>query len=193
VTRVLLIRHGETEWSRTRRHTGTTDLPLLPEGEAAARRLAPRLAGERPSLVLSSPLVRARRTAELAGLHPRVNADLREWDYGEYEGLTTLEIRAVRPDWDLWRDGCPGGETAREVGARVDEVLALVAAHARDETSILVAHGHVLRVLGARWIGLDPSAGGRLALDTAAVCELGLERERRVLRRWNDRAHLRDP
>ncbi len=190
--RVLLIRHGETEWSRTRRHTGSTDLPLLPEGERAARSLRPRLADERLDLVLTSPLQRARRTAELAGLDGAVDDDLREWDYGEYEGRRTVDIREERPGWDLWRDGAPGGEDAAAVGARVDRVIARVL-DAEVETAALVAHSHLLRVLAARWIELDPSAGGRLVLATAALSELGFERERRVILRWNDTGHLGEP
>ncbi len=192
--RIVLIRHGETEWSRSGRHTGRTDLPLLPEGERAARAASTRLAGESIGLVLTSPLLRARRTAELAGLGAaaRPDDDLREWDYGDYEGLTTPEIREGRPGWDQWRDGCPGGESAAEVGERADRVIARVLASGAEHAA-LVAHGHLLRVLAARWAELDPSAGGRLALSTAAVCELGFERERRVVLLWNDTSHLRDP
>jgi len=187
--KVLLIRHGETEWSRDRRHTGVTDLPLLPEGEAAARALAPRLAEEDFDLVLASPLLRARETAELAGLAPELDPDLREWEYGEYEGRTTAEIREERPGWDQWRDGCPGGESAADVGARTDRVIARVLDSGAD-TVALVAHGHLLRVLGARWIEQDPAVGGRITLSTAAVCELGFERERRVIARWNETGHV---
>ncbi len=190
--RILLIRHGETEWSRTRRHTGRSDLPLEPAGEAAARALRPRLAGEAYGLVLSSPLRRAWRTAELAGLAPAADDDLREWDYGAYEGRTTPEIREERPGWDLWRDGCPDGEDAAAVGARVDRVIARVL-DAEPELAVLVAHSHLLRVLAARWIELDPSAGGRLVLATTALSELGFERERRVILRWNDTGHLGEP
>lgn len=196
--RLLLVRHGQTEWSRTGRHTGRTDLPLEPEGEAAARSLAPRLAAEAPfALVLSSPLARARRTAELAGLEPALDPDLQEWDYGEYEGRATSEIREERPGWDIWADGVRGGETVDEVGARADRAIqrALERALAAgpDATAVLVAHGHLLRILGARWLGLPASAGGRLALSTAALCVLGFERERRVVWRWNDTGHLGEP
>ena len=194
--RLLLIRHGETEWSRTRRHTGRTDIPLEPEGEAAARRLRPRLADETFAIVLSSPLQRAWRTAELAGLGDRARRedDLQEWDYGDYEGRSTADIRKERPGWDVWRDGCPGGETVEEVGARADRVIArALEAAGEDGTAALVAHGHLLRILGARWAELGASAGGRLALSTAAVCELGHERERRVVLRWNDTGHLEEP
>lgn len=194
--RLLLIRHGETEWSRTRRHTGRTDIPLEPEGVAAARRLRPRLTDEPFAIVLASPLQRAWRTAELAGLGDRAQRedDLQEWDYGDYEGRSTADIREERPGWDVWRDGCPGGETVEGVGERADRVIArALAATREDGTAALVAHGHLLRILGARWVGLDASAGGRLALSTAAVCELGHERERRVVLRWNDTGHLGDP
>jgi len=196
--RVLLIRHGETEWSVAKRHTGRTDLPLLPEGEASARRLAPRVARERPfGLVLSSPLARARRTAELAGLEPELDPDLQEWDYGDAEGRTTAEIRETRPGWSVWDEGPRGGETAADVGARADRVIARVldagTGAGGDATAVLVAHGHLLRILAARWIELPASAGGRLALGTAAVCVLGFERERRVVLRWNDTSHLGEP
>ena len=190
--RILLIRHGETEWSRDRRHTGRTDLPLLPEGERAAAALRPRLEAERFDLVLTSPLARARRTAELAGLDAAVDEDLREWDYGDYEGRRTVDIREERPGWDLWRDGAPGGEDAAQVGARTDRVIARVL-DARPELAALVAHSHLLRTLAARWAELDPSAGGRFVLGTAALSELGFERERRVILRWNDTSHLVEP
>ncbi|MDP9384712.1 MAG: histidine phosphatase family protein [Actinomycetota bacterium] len=196
MARLLLIRHGETEWSRTRRHTGRTDISLEPAGEAAARALGPLLADEEIAVVLSSPLARAWRTAELAGLGDRAQRDddLVEWDYGEYEGRATAEIRLERPGWDVWRDGCPGGEAVEAVGARADRAIARAeAAAGEDGTAALFAHGHLLRILGARWIGLDASAGGRLALSTAALCELGHERERRVLWRWNDTRHLGEP
>ncbi|HEX8101382.1 MAG TPA: histidine phosphatase family protein, partial [Solirubrobacteraceae bacterium] len=143
-------------------------------------------------LVLTSPLQRARRTAELAGLDAAVDDDLREWDYGAYEGRTTAEIREDRPGWDLWRDGCPDGEDAAAVGARADRVIARVL-DARPETAALVAHSHLLRTLAARWIELAPSAGARLVLGTAALCELGFERERRVILRWNDTSHVGQP
>ena len=191
--RVLLIRHGETEWSRARRHTGRTDIPLLPDGERDARALGARLSAEEqaPDLVLVSPLQRARRTAELAGLPAgpdHLEPDLQEWDYGDYEGRTTDAIREERPGWYLWTDGCPDGEDAAAVGARADRVIARVLGE-RHELAALVAHGHFLRTFAARWMELDPSAGGGLALGLAALGEVGFERERRVLVRWNDRAH----
>lgn len=192
--RVLFVRHGETEWSLSGRHTGRTDLPLLPEGEAAARALGPRLATEAPyALVLGSPLARARRTAELAGFSPELDPDLQEWDYGEAEGRSTVEMRKTRPDWEIWSDGPPGGETVEDVGARVDRVIDRVLAAGDDATVLLFAHGHFGRIFGARWMGAPASSGGRLVLSTAAVCVLGFERKRRVVREWNDTSHLREP
>jgi broad specificity phosphatase PhoE len=187
---VLLVRHGQTEWSLNGRHTGSTDIPLTDEGRAQARALGERLAGREFALVLSSPLGRARETAELAGLGARaqVREDLIEWDYGEYEGVTTAEIRARDPDWLLWRDGCPGGETAADVGARVDRVIAEVRAAEGD--CALFAHGHVLRVLAARWIELAPEEGGSFGLSTATVSVMGWEREVPVFWLWNGAAHL---
>lgn len=188
--RVILIRHGETEWSRSGQHTGRTDLPLLPEGERAASAVKARLGDSGFDLVCSSPLTRARRTAELAGLGAfELDDDLREWDYGDYEGRTTPDIREERPGWDVWRDGCPGGETLAEVAARADRVIARVVESGAARVA-LVAHGHLLRVLGARWGELDASAGGHLALGTAALCELGFERDRRVIWLWNDTGHI---
>jgi probable phosphoglycerate mutase len=188
---IVLVRHGPTEWSVSGRHTGTTDLPLTDDGREIAGRLHDRLAGYDFSLVLSSPLARARETAELAGLGDRVelDRDLREYEYGEYEGLTTEEIREGRPGWLLWDDGVPGGETPDQVGERADRVIAR--ALQADGDVALFAHGHVLRVLGARWIEQPAACAGRLALGTAAVCELDHEREQRVIRLWNDTSHLR--
>jgi broad specificity phosphatase PhoE len=187
---VLLVRHGQTEWSLDGRHTGTTDIPLTEEGRAQARALGERLGGREFALVLTSPLGRARETCELAGLGARaqVRDDLTEWDYGEYEGVTTADIRKRDPDWLLWRDGCPGGETAAEVGARVDRVIAEV--RAADADCALFAHGHVLRVLAARWIDLAPQAGGRFGLSTATVSVMGWEREVPAFWLWNGAGHL---
>jgi broad specificity phosphatase PhoE len=182
---VWLLRHAETEWSRDGRHTGRTDVPLTEEGRARARELAHRIAGRAFALVLSSPLSRALETAELAGLVPQVRDDLVEFDYGEYEGVTTAQIREHRPDWYLWRDGCPGGETADQVGVRVDRVIAEV--RELDGDAALFAHGHVLRVLGARWVELPAQDGGRFALSTGTVCTLGYERETPVFWHWNVR------
>jgi len=180
-----LVRHGQTEWSASGRHTGRTDIPLDENGREQARELAATLAALPIALVLTSPLQRARETCALAGLGDGavVDDDLQEWDYGDYDGLTTDEIRAARPDWTLWRDGCPGGETAAQVGVRADRVIR----RARDAggDTIVFAHGHLLRVLAARWIGLGPEAGALLALTTATVSLLGWEREQAVVRRWN--------
>jgi probable phosphoglycerate mutase len=184
---VFLVRHGETEWSAGGRHTSRTDVELTEAGERAARALGERLAGREYALVLSSPLRRARDTADLAGFSGRyeVDEDLREFDYGDYEGLTTPEIREQRPDWYLWNDGAPDGETPEQVGARADRVIERVLAALPEGNVVAFAHGHLLRVLGARWIGLGAECGGRLGLDTAALCELGFERENRVLWLWN--------
>ena len=181
----MLARHGETEWSRTGRHTGRTDVPLTDEGRLQAELLAISLSGRQFERVLTSPLSRAAETCRLAGFEDRAEAreELLEWDYGEYEGLTTPEIRRERPDWFLWRDGCPGGESAEDVGERVDRLLAELS---RSRGSVaLFAHGHVLRVLAARWLGLPPADGALLALATATVSVLGWERETAVVRLWN--------
>ena len=180
---IVLLRHGETEWSRDQRHTGRTDLPLTDVGREQARAAAPLM--DRPfALVLSSPLARARDTARLAGLPvPELDDDLMEWDYGAAEGRTTAELREETAGWDIWRDGPPGGETVEAVGERADRVIARALAIEGD--TVVFAHGHLLRVLGARWLGLPPAGGASLALATAAVCELGFERERRVIERWN--------
>jgi broad specificity phosphatase PhoE len=189
---ILLVRHGETEWSRSGQHTSATDLPLLDEGTARAEALGRRLAGRSFALALSSPLTRARETARLAGLAgaTEVTDDLRELGYGDYEGRTTLEIRAERPGWDLWRDGAPRGEPLAAAAARVDRVIARAERAGGDV--VLFAHGHILRILGARWLGLAPEAAASLALSTAALCDLGYERERRVIWLWNDTSHHAD-
>jgi probable phosphoglycerate mutase len=183
---VVLVRHAETEWSREKRHTGRTDLPLTERGREAARALAQRLRGQRFALVLVSPLLRARETCELSGLGERAQTrdDLMEWDYGEYEGLTTPEILAERPDWLLWRDGCPGGERAEDVGARADRVIAEL--RAADGEVAVFSHGHMLRVLGARWIELEPQLGRRLGLFTGAICVLSSEHGAAIIARWNE-------
>ena len=182
---IVLARHGETEWSRDGRHTGRTDIPLTDDGRRQARLLGESLSEWSFGRVLSSPLERALETCRLAGLGDSVEttADLLEWDYGEYEGITTPQIRESRPDWYLWRDGCPGGEQLRDVGARADRVIAAIAD--ADQDVALFAHGHILRVVAARWIGLGPEAGALLALNTATLSVLGFERETRVVRRWN--------
>jgi probable phosphoglycerate mutase len=182
---VLLLRHGQTEWSLNGRHTGTTDIPLTEDGRAQARALHDRLAGRDFALVLTSPLGRARETAELAGLGDRaqVRDDLLEWDYGEYEGLTTPEIRTDRPDWFLWRDGAPGGEMPHDVAARCDRIIAEV--RAVEGRVALVAHGHILRALAARWIDAPIDLGGHLHLGTGTVSVLAYEREVSVISHWN--------
>jgi probable phosphoglycerate mutase len=187
---IVLVRHGETEWSRDKRHTGLTDIPLTPVGREQALAAGRRLAGRTFALVLVSPLERARETCRLAGLLGRAETDpnLVEWDYGDYEGRSTEDIRKERPGWDVFKDGCPGGETIDEVGARADRVIERISGIEGDVA--LIAHGHLLRILAARWIGLPPTGGGLLALDTAALSELGYERERRVVQTWNGRSHL---
>jgi broad specificity phosphatase PhoE len=182
---VVLARHGETEWSRDLRHTGRTDVPLTDRGREEARMLRDALAGFSFTRLLTSPLSRAAETCRLAGLGDRAELTdaLLEWDYGDYEGITTKEIRASRPGWFLWRDGCPGGETADQVGARVDPLVAELKAGEGD--AALFAHGHVLRVLTARWLGLPAREGALFALSTATLSVLGFERETAVIRRWN--------
>jgi broad specificity phosphatase PhoE len=183
---ILLLSHGETEWSRSGKHTSTSDVPLTDEGRRRATALAARLAGRSFALVLTSPMVRARDTAALAGFDAQVEVteDLHELAYGSYEGRTTPEIREERPGWDIWNEGTPDGETFEHAGRRADRVIARALEAGGDVA--LVAHGHILRILGARWIEEPAAAGGRLMLGTAAVCELGFERERRVIVRWND-------
>jgi len=189
---LILLRHGETEWSRGGRHTGRTDIPLTPRGEAAAAALGPLLARRDIVAAFSSPAQRAVRTAEMAGLtNVKQDPDLWEWDYGGYEGLTTPQIREQRPGWYLWRDGViPGGaghpgETVQQVGERVDRVLRRVGPLLADGDVALVAHGHVLRVLTARYLRLDPSDGKLFRLDTGTISTLGLEREEPVILSWN--------
>jgi len=180
---IVLARHGETEWSREGRHTGRTDVPLTENGQRQAELLRGALSEWSFERVLSSPLERAIETCRLAGFGDaaRITEDLLEWDYGAYEGITTAEIRESRPDWDLWRDGCPGGEQAADVGRRADRVIASLG----EGDVALFAHGHVLRVLAARWLGLGPEAGALLALGTGTLSVLGYERETRVVTRWN--------
>ncbi len=193
---LFLVRHGETEWSRSGRHTGWTDVPLTERGREEARRLVPLIRSHRIGAAFVSPLQRARETAELIGLHElRVDVDLREWDYGGYEGVTTVEIQRERPDWFLFTDGvAPGppdhpGESPEQVGARADRVLAKVdAAHANTEGCVVVvAHGHFLRVLTARRLGLPASAGALFQLATGTLCRLGTEHGRPVIAGWNVR------
>jgi len=183
---VWLVRHAETEWSKSGRHTGRTNVPLTDTGRERALELAGRLDGHDFALVLSSPLDRARETARLAGLGDRceVREDLLEWDYGDYEGITTPEIREKQPGWYLWRDGVPNGETPAEVAARCDRVVEEILAV--DGDVAIFAHGHILRALGARWAEEPVRFGGRLFLSTGSVSVLGFERETRVVRLWNE-------
>jgi probable phosphoglycerate mutase len=182
-----LIRHGETEWSHDGRHTGTTDIPLTPRGEDEARALTPLMRTLRPALVLCSPRERAKRTAELAGLNiDAIDPDLSEWDYGDYEGLTSDQIHKTDPGWTIFAgDGAPGGERAGDVAIRADRVLTRSANALPGGPVVLIAHGHISRVLGARWIGLPVSGGASLLLDEAAPCVLGAEKGVPVIVHWN--------
>lgn len=178
-----LIRHGETEWSASGRHTSSTDLALTAEGERKATAVGRLLAGKEFALVLASPLRRALETCRLAGFSPEVTPDLREWGYGTYEGLTTAEIQVQSPGWTIWTGTPPGGESAEEVGARADRVIARATAAEGDVA--LFGHGHMLRVLAARWLGLEPTGGRLLALSTGSVSVLGYEHQTRVVLGWN--------
>jgi broad specificity phosphatase PhoE len=181
---VWLVRHGETEWSRDHRHTSTTDLPLLPDGERVAKGLAERLTGTEPARVLTSPRQRAQRTAELAGFpDAEVDDDLVEWAYGDYEGVTTEEIRRTVPGWTVWTHPTPGGETPEEVATRLDRVVERV--RGAGGPVLVFGHGHALRALTARWLGLPVTDGRLFRLDTATVSVLGHEREAPVVLRWN--------
>ena len=183
--KVYLLRHGETEWSLNGRHTGVTDIPLTENGRTVARLLQPVLAEETFTLVLTSPLQRARETCELAGLGKQatIESDLIEWNYGEYEGLKTEQIRLTRPGWSVFRDGCPGGESPEQVAARADRVLTKV--RATEGNVALFAHGHILRVLAARWINLSANYGEHFLLDTATLNILGYYRESPAFKIWN--------
>lgn len=183
--KVYLFRHGETEWSLNGQHTGVTDIPLTENGRRAARLLRPILAQESFTLVLTSPLQRARETCELAGLGQAANVepDLIEWNYGEYEGLKTEQIRLTRPGWSVFRDGCPGGESPEQVGARADRVLTKI--RATEGNIALFAHGHILRVLASRWINLSPKYGEHFLLHTATLNVLGYYRESPAFKIWN--------
>lgn len=179
-----LVRHGETEWSRDHRHTSHTDLPLTENGVATAGDLKSRLAGEEFQLVLTSPLRRARRTAELAGFaDAQIGQDLVEWEYGDYEGVTTAEIRETRPGWSVWTHTTPGGEPPDHLASRLDRVIGRVGAC--DGRVLVFGHGHALRALTARWLGLTVSEGRLFRLDTATISVLGYERETPVILRWN--------
>ncbi len=188
--RIFLVRHGATEWSVLRRHTGRTDLPLTDVGREEVKRLAVRLARERFGLVLVSPLIRARETAHLTGFGEvaEVEPDLVEWDYGDYDGRTAVEIRKERPGWTPWHGGYPGGETLDDLAARADRVLARVREVEGDVA--LFAHGHILRVITARWLEQPPVEAARYYLSTASLSVLGWERETAVIDRWNEACHL---
>lgn len=183
---IYLIRHGETEWSLSGKHTGVSDIPLTEHGRQQAKLMRRELSTLKLQLVLTSPLRRARETCELAGLAERaeIDPDLMEWNYGDYEGLTSEQIHVHRPTWTIFNDGGgPGGETSEQVGSRVDRVIARV--RALNSDAALFAHGHVLRVLAARWLGLAPSAGAHFLLDTATLCVLSTDAGIAVLKRWN--------
>jgi probable phosphoglycerate mutase len=189
---LYLARHGETAWSLSGQHTGLTDLPLTERGERNARNLGPRLAGLTFAKVFTSPLQRATRTCELAGFAAaaEVDRDLVEWDYGDYEGLRTAEIHDKRPEWQLFRDGCPGGESPDQIGARADRVVSRVRAVKGDV--LIFSSGHFLRVLAARWLGLEPVNGSLFMLKTASLSALGYENElsQPVISLWDDTSHL---
>lgn len=189
---VWLVRHGETEWARLGRHTGRTDIPLTDAGRTQARALGRRLARHRFGLVLTSPLSRAAETAAIAGFAETAarDEDLMEWDYGALEGRTTANIRDEMPDWTIWRGPWPGGETAEDVGARADRVIARIRGAQAGGDVLVFAHGHLLRVLAARWIGLSPSSGGSFELATATVSILGWDRENPSIELWNGASHL---
>jgi broad specificity phosphatase PhoE len=182
---IVCVRHGETEWSRSGQHTGRTDIPLTQAGREQALMAGRRIAEREFALVLTSPLERAHETARLAGLDAvaQVDEDLMEWDYGECESRTSEQIREEHPGWNIWSDGCAGGEDLAQVAARADRVIERIAAVEGDVA--LFSHGHFLRVLGARWVGQSADLGERLTLDTAAVCELDTKRGVRVIARWN--------
>ncbi|MEU7901356.1 histidine phosphatase family protein [Actinoplanes sp. NPDC049118] len=183
---IVLIRHGQTEWSAAGRHTSYTDLDLTGDGERQARAAGERLAGRSFAAVISSPRRRALRTAELAGLTvTETTEDLAEWNYGEYEGITSATIHETRPGWSLWTDGAPGGESPEEVATRVDRALARARTFLDGGDVALIAHGHSLRVAGARWIGLPASGGGLLKLGTATLSTLGFEHGNEVIDAWN--------
>jgi probable phosphoglycerate mutase len=191
--RVFLVRHGATEWSETGQHTGRTDIPLTDEGRRQAERLAARLAGEKFALVLVSPLRRARETAQICayGKVAEVDPDLLEWDYGAYDGRTAVDIRRERPGWTPWNGGFPGGETLEQVAARAERVVARV--RAIDGDVALFAHGHILRVIAARWLEQPPLEAARYYLATATLSVLAWERETAVIDRWNEACHLAGP
>ncbi len=181
--KVVVVRHGETEWSKSGKHTGRTDVPLTGEGRKGAKALGARLADFHFARVLSSPLSRAKDTCALAGFQCELANDLMEWDYGDYEGKTTAEIRKAVPGWTVFASGCPNGETGVDVAKRVERVIDGILSS--DGDVLVFAHGHVLRVLAARWLGLGPEGGRFFALETGKISILGWERETRIIRRWN--------
>ena len=187
---LVLLRHGETEWTISGRHTGRTDIQLTDAGREEARAAGERIAGMRFDRVVTSPMERAVETCRLAGFGDGAATDdaLLEWDYGDYEGVTTAEIQEKVPDWSLFAQGCPGGESAADVGARVDPLVD--AARSGEGNWLFAAHGHVLRVVGARWVGLPPEDGVLLNLGTAAVCVLGFEHGRPVITHWNETGRI---
>ena len=187
---LVLLRHGETEWTISGRHTGRTDIQLTEAGREEARAAGGRIAGMRFDRVITSPMERAVETCRLAGFGDGATTDdaLLEWDYGDYEGVTTAEIQEKVPDWSLFAQGCPGGESAADVGARVDPLVD--AARSGEGNWLFAAHGHVLRVVGARWVGLPPEDGVLLNLGTAAVCVLGFEHGRPVITHWNETGRI---
>jgi probable phosphoglycerate mutase len=191
---VYLARHGETEWTITRRHTGRSDIPLTERGERNARSLGERLAGMTFDRVFVSPMQRARRTCELAGFaaHAELHDDLQEWDYGEYEGLTTAAIRSARPGWNMFRDGCAGGESVAAIGSRCDRIIARL--RAKSGRVLLFGHSHCFRVLAARWLGLPPGDARLFVLGTASFSMLGYEHDRDepAIRLWNDDRHVKE-
>ncbi|MFZ3215022.1 MAG: histidine phosphatase family protein [Candidatus Acidiferrales bacterium] len=189
---VYMARHGETAWSLSGQHTGLTDLPLTERGERTAAKLKERLKGQTFAKVFTSPLQRARRTCELAGFGAvaEVDPDLVEWNYGEYEGLRSVDIHAIRPDWDLFRDGCPGGESPQQIGQRADRVVQRIRALGADV--LIFSSGHFVRVFASRWLGLEPNAARYFLLSTASVSMMGYENSpaRPVIRLWNDTRHV---
>jgi broad specificity phosphatase PhoE len=189
---VWLVRHGETEWARLGRHTGRTDIPLTDTGRDQARALGRRIAGHRFGLVLTSPLSRAAETAAIAGQSETAvhDDDLMEWDYGALEGRTTADIRREMPGWSIWRGPWPGGETVTEVGARADRIVARIRDPRTSRDVLVFAHGHLLRVLAARWIGLPPASGGLFELATATLSIVGWDRESPSIELWNEASHL---
>lgn len=189
--RVWLVRHGETEWARLGRHTGRTDIPLTEQGRDQARALGRRLGGRPFGLVLSSPLSRAAETARLVGHgDAALDPDLMEWDYGTLEGRTTAEIRADIPGWTIWRGPWPGGETIDQVGRRADRIIGRIHDADTQGGTLVFAHGHLLRILAARWLGLPPGSGGLFELGTATLSILGSEREAPTIELWNEDCHL---